>query len=298
MLDKPVFVRGVSRSGGTLLVTILDAHPEIAMSYELYPTLLASEEGKEIKIKKLIKILHKAKNIISAARKIKTKSLRTFILRCLRGGLDNKVLAKLFQQFVDNGQDFSDISSQLRFIEKCSIEKMINMKKSRWGLKCSDQFDAYVRMWPNAYFLNVIRDGRDVAASQLNTGSFNKTPVEIAEEWVATLRRFRELIADPYVNAYEVFYEKLVSQPKEEVKKICEFLNVPYDSSMLDFFQKDLTIYSGPVGHLSIKRISKPIDTSMVGRWRKDLNEIQLEEFYSVARKTMVEFGYLREDQC
>lgn len=37
---EPIFVRGISRSGGSLTATILDAHPDISMSYEIYPRLL------------------------------------------------------------------------------------------------------------------------------------------------------------------------------------------------------------------------------------------------------------------
>ena len=36
-IKDPIFVKGISRSGGTLLVTLLDAHPDIAMQYEMYP---------------------------------------------------------------------------------------------------------------------------------------------------------------------------------------------------------------------------------------------------------------------
>jgi len=55
--NNPIFIRGYSRSGGTLMVTILDAHPEIAMSYELYPNLLAPENGELIDIDRLIEVI-------------------------------------------------------------------------------------------------------------------------------------------------------------------------------------------------------------------------------------------------
>lgn len=56
--DSPIFVRGYSRSGGTLMVTILDAHPDIAMSYELYPNLLISKNGTDIELDLLLEIFH------------------------------------------------------------------------------------------------------------------------------------------------------------------------------------------------------------------------------------------------
>ncbi len=89
-----------------------------------------------------------------------------------------------------------------------------------------------------------------------------------------------------------------MNKPEEETRKICDFLNVSFEKSMLKFYEQDLSIYAGPSGHLSLKRISKPIDNSMAGRWKKDLNKSQLEDFYSVAGDAMFQFGYLGADEC
>jgi hypothetical protein len=288
----PVFIRGYSRSGGTLMVTILDAHPQIAMSYELYPHLLSSSSGAHINIDSLIKTLNTAKNIKSAGKKIDDRNLRTFILRAARGNLNNRDLARLLKIHVDDGMDFSDTRGRLKFVERCCTEKMKKEGKIRWGLKCSNKYEDYLSMWPDAYFINIIRDGRDVLASQLNTGSFNKTPADVAKGWVNTHSLFRKLTEKPDVHAYEIYYENLVQHPEEEIRKLCDFLKIPFDKALLLFYQKDLTIYAEKTGHLSAKRISKPIDASKVGRWKKDVMESQLKEFYSVAGEAMRLFGY------
>jgi len=118
------------------------------------------------------------------------------------------------------GLDFKDARGRLKFIEKCCVEKMKAKGKSNWGLKCSNQYEDYLSIWPSAYFLNMVRDGRDVLASQLNTGSFNKTPAEIAKGWVNTNLRFSKLIENKNIRAYEVFYERLANQPEEEIKNL------------------------------------------------------------------------------
>ena len=294
------------------MVTILDAHPDIAMSYELYPQLLSCicgdkkswlsnflkifNKSTNITMNGFLKILKSADNSKAAAKKITDKQLRRFVLVCLRGGIDNKTLVTLIRSYLNSGHGFTDTSSCLKFIERCCIEKMNRTGKSIWGMKCTNEFNEYLKLWPDAYFINVIRDGRDVLASQLNTGNFNKNPKEIANGWLTTHKRFREFAENPNVHAYEVFYEKLVSQPEEEIRKICDFLKVPFENSMLDFYQKDLTIYTNPSGHLSLNRISNPIDSSMIGRWKKDLTSQQLDEFYSVAKDTMKTFGYMGDD--
>ena len=304
MTDRPIFVRGVSRSGGTLLVTILDAHPEIAMSYELYPDLLYTDTGRNLlsrmffrrKIKGLIKLFSTPGDTKSLARSIKDKNLRTFFLRCLRGNMDSKSFVRLLLQHSNEGSDFSNVQSCLRFIGNCGIEKMNKMNKSRWGMKCTSQFNEYLEMWPRAYFINIIRDGRDVLASQLNTGKFNRHPAETARRWVETHKLFKELVRSAKVKAYEVYYEKLVCQPREEIKKLCGFLEIAFDESMLEYYAQDLTIYNEPTGHLSFKRIIQPIDMSMIGRWKRDLNKQHLEEFYAIAMDTMSELGYIDKE--
>jgi hypothetical protein len=59
---------------------------------------------------------------------------------------------------------------------------------------------------------------------------------------------------------------------------------------MLAFHQGDLTIFKAK--HLSMKRISAPIDASMIGRWRSDLTAEQAEAFCRGAGGAMAEFGY------
>lgn len=308
----PIFVRGVSRSGGTLLVTLLDAHPEIAMSYELYPTLLAGEletsgdivlkpeyqgggtqKRKPVNLKWLLDLLSGVKDTKQALKQIEDKNLRAFVARCNRGGLTNKDLVTLLKQHIGDAMDFKTIGHQLRFVERCCLRKMTLQNKQRWGLKCSGQFEDYLNVWPKAYFLNIIRDGRDVLASQLNTGNFTDPPEQVGLGWANTHQEFRRLVNTAGVNAHEVFYEKLVEDPEPEVRKICDFLGIPFDRAMLNFYEQDLTIFKA--SHLSMERISKPIDTSKIGRWKTDLTPEQLERFYSTAQDAMEEFGYLEK---
>jgi hypothetical protein len=289
--NSPIFVRGLSRSGGTLMVTILDAHPDIAMSYELYPNLLIPLIQGKLSTGHFFEILSKSRKGKKLEKKPENRGVRIFVNRCPRGGLDRGDLVSLFQEHLASGDGFRDITSCLRFIERCSVKKMKTDGKSQWGLKCNSNYREYLKIWPRARFLNMVRDGRDVLASQLNTGSFNNTPSDVGRGWTNVHKKFRALVDDPDVRAYEVFYERLVREPEEEVRRICDFLGVPFDEAMLSYYRKDLTIYTA--SHLSMGRISKPVDTSKIGRWKKELTEEQLNEFYSLARETMIRFGYL-----
>ena len=288
--EKPIFVRGLSRSGGTLMVTILDAHPDIAMTYELYPTLLEKMDNSISALESYIDLFSKARNLKQVAKKIVDGKFKTFILRCDRGGLDVKDLELIFQEQVSENRSLETHQDRLELIAKCCRKKMNREGKSRWGLKCNNKYNEYLSVWPNAYFLNMIRDGRDVLASQLNTGSFKATPKSLGISWANTHRTFKTLVNDPEVNAYEIIYEKLVTESSTEIEQIVSFLGLNYDADMLNFHNKNLTIFSA--SHLSMNRISVGIDSTKIGRWQKDLTEQQANEFFKATDGLMSDFKY------
>lgn len=277
-------------------MTILDAHPDIAMSYELYPNLLSPLTEGKLDTCDFFEILSGSRNGKKLEQNPDCRLLQIFINRSPRSGLERKDLASLVKEHLGSGDDFRDVASCLRFIERCAVKKMRNESKSQWGLKCSNNFQEYIEIWPGSRFLNVVRDGRDVLASQINTGSFNKSPIHLGRAWTNTHKKFRSLVEDSRTKAYEVYYERLVREPEDEIQRICEFLEVPFDTAMVYFYKKELTIYNS--SHLSMNRIRKPIDASKIGRWKKELSGKQLEEFYSEARDTMVQFGYLADGEC
>ena len=47
--------------------------------------------------------------------------------------------------------------------------------------------------------------------------------------------------------------------------------------------------------HLSMDRITKPIDESRVGRWRSELSEDDVERFYTAAGDAFTVLGYERD---
>jgi hypothetical protein len=287
----PIFVRGLSRSGGTLMATILDAHPDVAMSYELYPSLLSSCDGPDgPSSTEISRSLVAASSLKAAAKGFSDRGLKVFITRCGRGGLDRDDLLELLEDHRAAGLDLGNPANRLLFIERCCTAKMRKSGKQRWGLKCTSQYDLYREVFSEPYFLNMLRDGRDVLASQLHIGTFNTQPRALAKSWVQTHKRFGSLLEDPAVNAYMVRYEALAFEPEAELRRICDFLGLVFDAAMLRFHEHDLTIYKS--SHLSKEQISQPITPAKVGRWKTDLPFDALLEFEAVAGPTLLRLGY------
>jgi hypothetical protein len=87
------------------------------------------------------------------------------------------------------------------------------------------------REFPNAKFIHIIRDGRGCAASFHRRWQFN--PVRTAYRWKQAIRAGRQqgrLVGQRY---YEVRYEELTGEPEPTLARICAFLGVPFELSVL-----------------------------------------------------------------
>jgi hypothetical protein len=127
----------------------------------------------------------------------------------------------------------------------------------------------------------------------MNTGSFKVSPADLGRRWAETHRRFRTLLDRRDVHALEVSYERLAMAPRGELERICRFADLPFDETLLTFNRQRLSIYHNPRGHLSRERISQPIDTTKIGRWRNDLTPPVVDQFMSTAGAEMSHYGYL-----
>ncbi len=108
----------------------------------------------------------------------------------------------------------------------------------RWGDKTPDycrHLPLILDLFPDAQFLHVIRDGRDVALSLFKTGFGPKNAYEAAVDWkrtVAEIRRFRDTVPE---HAFaEVQYEDLLMDPVKTLSQVAIFLGIDNHDDVLD----------------------------------------------------------------
>jgi len=171
-----------------------------------------------------------------------------------------------------------------------------------------DKTPRYVRsiptlhaLWPEAKFVHLIRDGRDVCLSALEWRSggelarrfetWKTDPVATAGIWWDWLVRLgREAGADLGPDLYrEVRYESLVADPRGECERLCEFLDIPFDAAMLQFHAGREREGTG----LSTKRAWKKV-TAGLRDWRTELPDESMEIFEAAAGELLEELGYGR----
>jgi Sulfotransferase family len=156
-------------------------------------------------------------------------------------------------------------------------------------------------LWPEAKFVHLIRDGRDVALSVLDwrkgkhtAGRFpmwDEDPVTTTAlwwEWHVRLGREAGALLGPE-RYYELRYESLVAHPETECAKLCDFLAVPYDAAMLRFHEGRIR----PKPGRSAKSAWLPV-TPGLRSWRDDMDPNDIGRFEAVTRALLDELGYAR----
>lgn len=135
------------------------------------------------------------------------------------------------------------------------------------------------RLWPNAKFIHLVRDPRDVAPSVIQMG-WAATSWHAIQLWLESEDEVEDLESVvPPETLMRIRYEDLVRSPERELGRICAFLGLMYDEKMLSY-PEDST-YPAP-------------DASLAQKWRTRLLEtakdVQLIEARATAR--MVQRGY------
>jgi hypothetical protein len=165
---------------------------------------------------------------------------------------------------------------------------------SRWGDKTPayiGHVDRLATIWPDARFVVLVRDGRDVALSVMGVPFGPNNAWAAARSWAGAIRQGREAAARHPGRVLEVRYEDLVSQPAETVAAVCDFLELEYAPDMLAIEQTDRSkVVEDQAGWFT--NVWAGITTAAVGKWRAELTPRQVDVFESVAGDELRALGY------
>lgn len=176
-----------------------------------------------------------------------------------------------------------------------------------WGDKNNfyiKHIDTIKEMFPTSHLIHIVRDGRDVACSyralnrsQIHSRYAPQLPdlvADIANEWVTNIAHaINSFEKIRWENVYEVRYEDLTSHPTHELKKICSFLEEPYDEEMELYYSKNQEEEQEPIEFLQwkAKTIEKPT-TSEIGKYKTELTEEEIVEFEEIASPLLRKYQY------
>jgi hypothetical protein len=139
-------------------------------------------------------------------------------------------------------------------------------------------------VYPDAYVVHIVRDGRDVARSLLSQtwASAPSTMADAAEEWRSSVES-AEAAARSLQRYTRVRYEELLSNPRDQVTTL-------YGALGLDASEQ---VVHAAIVEAGIKYNVDP-DAPRVaeGKWRDSFSAEDLAAFMSVAGTALIELGY------
>lgn len=286
------FVVGLTRSGTTLLRMMLDAHRELTVPPETHfvPDLIKAAREDDASAETML------------AAMTANRTWADF------GVSDEAMLARLKQ--LESAEEITRAGDAVRAFFEAYAERQ---NKPRWG----DKTPAYMlsqtrigRVLPEAKFIHLIRDGRDVALSQ-TARAINEQPppADQAARWVKRIKKARtqaeKLGGERYIEAR---YEDLVRDPEPTLRRICEFVELEWDPGMLSYHERAAERLQEMAGELRAEgthatqeagyRIdnhrptTEPPDPGKLDKWRREMSPTDLAAYEENAGEMLEELGY------
>ena len=272
-MPDPFFIVGNDRSGTTMLRLILDRGPDAAVPPEsmfltdFAPAFLAGGPGDAEGAERLMRQVWEHPKV------------RLWDL----APSPPPVPAGL------SGQD------AYRFIAAAPFEAYAAKHgKPRWGDKTPHyvhHVDHLLALWPDARFVVLVRDGRDVALSLRRLPFGPNNAWAAAQWWARGIRAGARAQRDHPDAALTVRYEDLAERPQREVARLCEFLGLSYSDDMLSLENVDPALIV-PDQAAWFPTLFDGINTSAVGRWRREMGRRDRRVFAALAGAELRQLGY------
>ena len=279
------FVVGMNRSGTTLLRMMLDAHPDLTIPPETHfvPALIKASKGEDATPESALEAMKSAREWedFEISDEEMLGALRA--LPALRPGPAVRAFYEIYAERQDKP----------RYGEKTPTYVQ-NMKLIQRAL-------------PEAHFVHVIRDGRDVALSVLDRTVRELTAGDIARRWRKKVLKARG--DAPALEHYlEIRYEDLILETEPTLRRVCDFCALDWHDDLLRYHERSADRLQemartlpggGRSQELTVERrlathamTTKPPSADRVQRWRKQMSEQQRLEFEERAGDLLAELGY------
>lgn len=148
-------------------------------------------------------------------------------------------------------------------------------------------------LFPDARFVYLVRDARDVALSWKKSPGHPGGVKEAAKMWRAEQAyalQFISMCPDPSRIAV-VHYEDLVGSPEPGLRRICETVGVQYDDKMLEFYKGDEAKTSADAA-IGWKNLTNPVMANNHGKYLSELSIGEQKAIERIAGRQMLQLGY------
>lgn len=269
--DAPFFIVGAGRSGTTLLRLILAGHSRLCVLPETW-------------------------YILSLVAELP-----------LRGALSEEQVERALHlmtshyRWPDIGIPAEEIRDLAAALARPQLVDIIHLVYERYARRCDrprfgDKTPPYfaivpqlAELYPDAKFIHLIRDGRDVAVSWMSLDWPRYYEPEF--EWSAVMRMREKYRASPLWERFiEVRYEDLVSDLEGSLRTICDFMGETFESEMLDW-QNRVSLVPAREQYIH-PRLANMLSDKRNGAWRETLSGLECFLVEACLYRQLEQLGY------
>ncbi|CAI4226088.1 unnamed protein product [Auanema sp. JU1783] len=228
-----IFIGGVPRSGTTLMRAMLDAHPEVRCGEEtrVIPRIL----GLRAQWKRSEKEWNRL-NLAGVTNEVLSNAISSFIIEIMAG----------------HGAAAPRLCNKDPFTMKSAVYLS--------------------EIFPKAKFVLMIRDGRATVHSIISR-KVTITGFDLSD-YGQCLKKWNDAISIMYDQCnqiadkcFKMYYEQLVLHPEQELKKLLEFLEIPWNDTVLhheELIGKDISLSKV---ERSSDQVVKPVNMDALNKW-------------------------------
>jgi sulfotransferase family protein len=289
--QRACFIAGQAKSGTTLLVALLDNHPELLVLPEetaYFPTVLTKygPRGRRAQFDHITK--ESLSNVLFGG-------------PCKWGKRDYSYFptARFLQTFEQMAFDPVNAERDLLVIMLEAYAAILGRSLgsiTRWVEKTPANrkyLPAIHTRFPHARVLVTMRDPRAIFAAQIalektrQLGTFST--YYCISHWRAVANVVLRAREDKDTTLFVVPYEQLVLEPAKWMKQVCAFLEIEYDPAIVLTPTKAGKFWEG---NSATETAFFRISTEPLTRWQSDLSEEEIGWVEWHCRDLMPEFGY------
>ena len=171
-----------------------------------------------------------------------------------------------------------------------AIESLFAIYAGRSGSRIAgDKTPAYITeaellldLFPNAKFVHIVRDPRDYVLSLRN--AWNQNAIRAAQRWKDSIRNLHAVMKARHIEYAEIRYEDLVSDPRAAVTRVCDYLGIDFDETMLNFDR--------PTENIGDAKGALGVVSKNFGKWRHSLRAPEVHAIEAIAGVMIDSLGY------
>ncbi len=255
--QPPFFIIGSGRCGTTLMRRILQSHSEVIIPDENYT------------IYKSYKIFDKSISWSEKVEEIFTELMNQDSYQ----HLDLFPLIKCLSKLESEEQRLDNLWNCFHWF----YSKIYKKKVVRWGDKTplnTIHLDPIISIFPDAKFICLVRNAYDMSASASYASMKGREgrAEEGLDRWIKSNSCVFKFLFRYPSSVHFVKYEDLVTNPCIEVQKVCQFLSLDFQESMIDNIDTAKMMTDVMLSE-HLNNVTKEISTNRIGQGIKIIPE-------------------------